>query len=134
MPSLSFWLPCSRPRWLAQAFCSPSICKTCSVYPALETGLIMLPGAVLGAIMGFFAGRLFDKLGVRRIVIPGALVAAIGGCGLVGFGLDTPVPFIIVIYTCLGVGMQALVTRLTPGESTHWTTVLSSTRMHCRTR
>ena len=79
---------------------------------ALETGLIMLPGAVLGAIMGFFAGRLFDKLGVRRIVIPGALVAAIGGCGLVGFGLDTPVPFIIVIYTCLGVGMQALVTPL----------------------
>ena len=77
---------------------------------ALETGLIMLPGAVLGAIMGFFAGRLFDKLGVRRIVIPGALVAAIGGCGLVGFGLDTP--FIIVIYTCLGVGMQALVTPL----------------------
>lgn len=62
--------------------------------------------------MGFFAGRLFDKLGVRRIVIPGALVAAIGGCGLVGFGLDTPVPFIIVIYTCLGVGMQALVTPL----------------------
>ena len=79
---------------------------------ALETGLIMLPGAVLGAIMGFFAGRLFDKLGVRRIVIPGALIAAIGGCGLVGFGLDTPVPFIIVIYTCLGVGMQALVTPL----------------------
>ena len=62
--------------------------------------------------MGFFAGRLFDKLGVRRIVIPGALVAALGGCGLVGFGLDTPVPFIIVIYTCLGVGMQALVTPL----------------------
>ena len=79
---------------------------------ALETGLIMLPGAVLGAIMGFLAGRLFDKLGVRRIVIPGALIAAIGGCGLVGFGLDTPVPFIIVIYTCLGVGMQALVTPL----------------------
>lgn len=79
---------------------------------ALETGLIMLPGAVLGAIMGFFAGRLFDKLGVRRVAIPGALVAAIGGCGLVGFQLDSPIPFIIVIYTCLGVGMQALVTPL----------------------
>ena len=79
---------------------------------ALETGLIMLPGAVLGAIMGFFAGRLFDKLGVRRVAVPGALIAAIGGCGLVGFNLDSPVPYIIVIYTCLGVGMQALVTPL----------------------
>ena len=79
---------------------------------ALQTGLIMLPGAVLGAIMGFFAGRLFDKLGVRRVAIPGALIAAIGGCGLVGFQLDSPIPYIIVIYTCLGVGMQALVTPL----------------------
>lgn len=79
---------------------------------ALQTGLIMLPGAVLGAIMGFFAGRLFDKLGVRRVAIPGAIVAAIGGCGLVGFGLDSPIPYVIVIYTCLGVGMQALVTPL----------------------
>lgn len=79
---------------------------------ALQTGLIMLPGAVLGAIMGLFAGRLFDKLGVRRVAIPGAIVAAIGGCGLVGFGLDSPIPYVIVIYTCLGVGMQVLVTPL----------------------
>lgn len=79
---------------------------------ALETGLIMLPGAVLGAIMGFFAGRLFDRFGARRVAIPGALVSAIGGCGLVGFQLDSPIPCIIVIYTCLGVGMQALVTPL----------------------
>lgn len=79
---------------------------------ALQTGLIMLPGAVLGAITGLFAGRLFDKLGVRRVAIPGAIVAAIGGCGLVGFGLDSPIPYVIVIYTCLGVGMQALVTPL----------------------
>lgn len=79
---------------------------------ALETGLIMLPGAVLGAIMGFFAGRLFDRFGARRVAIPGALVSAIGGCGLVGFQLDSPIPYIIVIYTCLGVGMQALDTPL----------------------
>ena len=79
---------------------------------ALETSLIMLPGAVLGAIMGFFAGRLFDRFGARRVAIPGALVSAIGGCGLVGFQLDSPIPYIIAIYTCLGVGMQALVTPL----------------------
>ena len=79
---------------------------------ALGTGLIMLPGAVMGAVMGYFAGRLFDKLGPRRVIIPGAAIAAIGGCGLVGFALDTPVPFIIFVYTCLGVGMQAIMTPL----------------------
>ncbi len=79
---------------------------------ALGTGLIMLPGAVMGAVMGYFAGRLFDKLGPRRVIIPGAAISAIGGCGLVGFALDTPVPFIIFVYTCLGVGMQAIMTPL----------------------
>ncbi len=79
---------------------------------ALGTGLIMLPGAVLGAAMGFFAGRLFDKVGPRRVIIPGAVIAAVGGCGLVGFNLDTPIIFIILIYSCLGIGMQALITPL----------------------
>ncbi len=79
---------------------------------ALGTGLIMLPGAVVGAVMGYFAGRLFDKLGPRRVIIPGAAVSAIGGCGLVSFTLSTPVPFIIFVYTCLGVGMQAIMTPL----------------------
>ena len=79
---------------------------------ALGTGLIMLPGAVLGAAMGFFAGRMFDKVGPRRVIVPGAVIAAVGGCGLVGFSLDTPVIFIILIYGCLGVGMQALITPL----------------------
>ncbi len=79
---------------------------------ALGTGLIMLPGAVVGAVMGYFAGRLFDKLGPRRVIIPGAAVSAIGGCGLVAFTLSTPVPFIIFVYTCLGVGMQAIMTPL----------------------
>ena len=79
---------------------------------ALGTGLIMLPSAVLGAVMGFFAGRLFDKMGPRRVIVPAAAVAAVGGCGLVAFSLETPVPFIIFIYTCLGVGMQGLMTPL----------------------
>ncbi len=79
---------------------------------ALGTGLIMLPGAVLGAIMGYVAGKMFDKQGPRRVIIPAALVAAIGGCGLVGFSLDSSLVYIIVVYTLLGVGMQAIMTPL----------------------
>ncbi len=79
---------------------------------ALGTGLIMLPGAVLGAIMGYVAGKMFDKKGPRRVIIPAALVAAIGGCGLVGFQLDSSLAYIIVVYTLLGIGMQAIMTPL----------------------
>ena len=79
---------------------------------ALGTGLIMLPGAVLGAIFGYVAGNMFDKLGARKVIIPAAVVAAIGGCGLVGFQLDSSLAYIILVYTLLGIGMQAIMTPL----------------------
>ena len=79
---------------------------------ALGTGLIMLPGAVLGAILGYVAGKMFDKQGPRRVIIPAALVAAIGGCGLVGFSLDSSMVYILIVYMLLGIGMQAIMTPL----------------------
>ena len=79
---------------------------------ALQTGLIMLPGAVIGASVGFFAGRLFDRIGPRKVILPGAFISFVGGLGLVALNLDTPIVFIICIYTCLSVGMQAIITPL----------------------
>ena len=79
---------------------------------ALQTGLIMLPGAVIGASVGFFAGRLFDRIGPRKVILPGAFISLVGGLGLVALNLNTPIVFIICVYTCLSVGMQAIITPL----------------------
>lgn len=79
---------------------------------ALETGIIMLPGAVIGAILGYFAGRWFDKFGPRKVIIPCALILLLGGCGLIAFSLDTPIPFIIAVYTCLSVGITGTITPI----------------------
>ena len=79
---------------------------------ALQTGLIMLPGATLGALVGYFSGQLFDKMGPRKIIIPGATIALIGGIGLVFLSLDTPIAFIVCVYTCIGVGMQGIMTPI----------------------
>ncbi|PRA10997.1 MFS transporter [Arthrobacter sp. MYb211] len=40
----------------------------------LTTGLIMLPGGLLMGILAPFVGRLYDKVGPRPLVVPGALV------------------------------------------------------------
>lgn len=79
---------------------------------ALETGIIMLPGAVIGAILGYFAGRWFDKFGPRKVIIPCAFILLLGGCGLIAFSLDTPIPFIISVYTCLSVGITGTITPI----------------------
>lgn len=79
---------------------------------ALETGFIMLPGAIIGALVGYFSGRWFDKFGVRKVLIPSAFVFLLGGIGLVAFDLDTSIIFIIAIYTALSVGMMGTITPI----------------------
>lgn len=81
-------------------------------FSALETGLVMLPGAVIGALVGYFAGRLFDRFGARKIIIPGSAVAFLGSFGLVLFGMDSTLVFICVVYTVLAIGLQFVVTPL----------------------
>lgn len=79
---------------------------------ATVSGVAMLPGAVLGAIMSFFAGRLFDRYGVRRMVIPGGIVMLLGAAGMSLLGIDTNIVIVAVAYTVLVVGLQAIMTPL----------------------
>lgn len=79
---------------------------------ATVSGVAMLPGAVLGAIMSFFAGRLFDRYGVRRMVIPGGIVMLLGAAGMSLLGIDTNIAIVAVAYTVLVVGLQAIMTPL----------------------
>ncbi|EIW15670.1 MULTISPECIES: DHA2 family efflux MFS transporter permease subunit [Pelosinus] len=50
-------------------------------YTVLETGLLLLPGALLSALMSPISGRLFDKIGAKPLVVVGLLfsITAIGG-------------------------------------------------------
>lgn len=78
----------------------------------LQTGIIMLPGAVIGAITAMLAGRLFDKMGVRKLAVPGTLLAVVGGIGLASFSLDMPFLFVTCVYTCLAIGLEFTMTPL----------------------
>lgn len=79
---------------------------------ATVSGVAMLPGAVFGAIMSFFAGRLFDRYGVRRMVIPGGIVMLLGAAGMSLLGIDTNIVIVAAAYTVLVVGLQAIMTPL----------------------
>lgn len=81
-------------------------------YSATMSGVAMLPGAVIGAFMGLVSGRLFDRFGVRRVVVPGCLVALFGAFCLTLLGMDTDFVFIMLAYTILTVGLQFTMTPL----------------------
>ena len=81
-------------------------------YTATMSGVAMLPGAVIGAFMGLVSGRLFDRFGVRKVVVPGCLVALLGAFSLTLLGMDTDFIFIMLAYTVLTVGLQFTMTPL----------------------
>lgn len=77
-------------------------------YSATVTGLIMLPGSVLGAIVGIFAGRLFDKYGVRVLACTGITITLLAAVGLVSYQIESPIWYVALIYAIIPLGMQAV--------------------------
>ena len=68
-------------------------------YPPLVTGLAMMPGALLGGAASIVAGRLFDRIGVRKCVVPGIIFVFVGTTSLLLLDLDAGILFIALIYT-----------------------------------
>lgn len=79
---------------------------------ATVSGLIMLPGALLGAFFGLLAGKLFDRYGVRSIAVTGAVVLLAGGISYVLLGDATPLWVACIAYTVVCLGIQALITPI----------------------
>lgn len=78
-------------------------------YTPFVTGLVMLPGAVIGALVGLVAGRLFDRCGIRVCVVPGAVLMGVALIGMAAFfTADTPLYAVAVLYGVLFVGLQLI--------------------------
>lgn len=81
-------------------------------FTATMSGLAMLPGAVIGAFTGLVSGRLFDRFGVRKVAVPGVIVAVLGASGLARLGIDANFITVVLTYTTLVIGLQFTMTPL----------------------
>lgn len=73
---------------------------------ATVSGLVMLPGAILGALCGMVAGRLFDRVGVRPLALFGVVVMMAAGIGMCFFGVDSSILLVVFVYTLAFMAMQ----------------------------
>ncbi len=71
-------------------------------------GLILLPGALLNGLMSPVMGKLFDKYGPRKLIIPATVVLTGTMFTLSHVGIDTPLILIIVCYILLMVSVSAI--------------------------
>ncbi len=81
-------------------------------YSATVSGVAMLPGALIGAVAGVFAGRLFDRYGVRKVAIPGACVMIAGAFVLTCLGMESHIVMVTAAYTTMALGLQFITTPL----------------------
>ncbi len=66
---------------------------------ATTSGLVLLPGAIVMALMGLVAGRLFDKRGPRMLSLIGTGALTVTTFGFALLGDSTPIAWICALYT-----------------------------------
>lgn len=88
-----------QPALMAGAMLIPIYLQTYRGFSATVSGLVLMPGALMMAIMGLVAGRLFDKHGARVLSITGTGILCISTLGLSFLNDSTVISFITLLYT-----------------------------------
>lgn len=102
---------------------------------ATTSGIVTLPGSLAMAIISPFAGKIYDKLGIKRLFVVGSAVMCISNIGMFLIGMNTPlaVAALLNVVRCISIGclMMPLVTwgMSKINENTaHGTALLTSLR------
>lgn len=65
---------------------------------AFNSGLLLLPGAVMMAVMSPITGQAFDRIGARRLAIAGLFLLTAGTLPFVVLTKSTPIIYIVFLY------------------------------------
>lgn len=74
-------------------------------FSALDSGLLLLPGSLIMGLLGPFAGKLLDTIGLKPLAIFGIAVMTYATWELTKLNMDTPYMTIIGIYVLRSFGM-----------------------------
>lgn len=79
---------------------------------ALATGLFLLPGGLLMGFMGPVVGRLYDRHGGRKLIVPGTIAVTASLWSMVTFSEQTWPGWILIINVVLSLGLAFIFTPL----------------------
>ena len=80
---------------------------------AFDTGLILMPGAIVMGIMNPITGNLFDKYGARVLALTGLIILTIGNLGLSFLTLNSTKEYVMIIYALRMFGISMTMMPLT---------------------
>jgi DHA2 family lincomycin resistance protein-like MFS transporter len=76
------------------------------------TGLVVLPGGLVMGLLGPPVGRLFDRVGARPLVIPGAVVMSAALWLFTTLGAGSPLWAVVGMHVLISAGLSLMVTPL----------------------
>lgn len=80
---------------------------------ALDSGLVLLPGALVMGMMSPIAGRVYDRLGARRLAAVGFSILALGTVPFVFLTVQAPETYITALYALRMFGIAMVMMPLT---------------------
>ncbi|GGJ08230.1 MDR family MFS transporter [Paenibacillus hunanensis] len=80
---------------------------------AVQSGLIVLPGAILMGIMSPITGRIFDKIGAKTLGVTGLALLLIGTVPFTMLSDQTPVWLIMVMFAMRMLGLSMVMMPVT---------------------
>ena len=81
-------------------------------YSAVVSGLVTLPGSLATALVSPFAGRLYDKMGIRKIFMIGSMALMISNIGMFFLALNTPLWVAAVLNVIRNISIGSLMMPL----------------------
>ncbi|OKP93211.1 multidrug MFS transporter [Paenibacillus sp. P3E] len=84
----------------------PIYMQTMLGYTALKSGLMLLPGAILMGVMSPVAGKLFDKMGARMLVIIGLSLTVVSALLFSNLTEHTSYAFLMIGYSLRMIGVS----------------------------
>jgi MFS transporter, DHA2 family, lincomycin resistance protein len=96
----------------AAAILLPLYLQTVLKTTTFVSGLAVLPGGLLMGLMGRPVGRLFDRIGPRPLVIPGAAAMAVSLWLFATLTPESPLGMVIGFHLLLMLGLSLMMTPL----------------------
>lgn len=81
-------------------------------FDTLKTGLLLLPGGLVMGLLAPRVGRLYDKYGPRRLLLPGAIIVSAVMWAMTLLGPDTSYINILIGHITISVGLALIFTPL----------------------
>jgi predicted MFS family arabinose efflux permease len=99
---------------MAATILIPIYVQTIREYSATISGLVMMPASIAMAIISPMAGRIYDKLGIKKLFIGGSVLQLVSYAGMAVLSFNTSMVYLAVVLVirnlAIGCLMMPLVT------------------------